>query len=270
MRILVQGNQVFVRANAAAYEPGRPVLVFVHGAGGSGAHWLTQYEALKERFSLVIPDLPGHGASAGAPVATVAGLAGWLRELLAGMRPGPRLEDVVVVGHSLGGAVALEYALAGHPLRGLGLISTGARLRVSPLVFEALRQAGPETWADAALGMFYGSNLPPPVLAAARDELLATPRETCLADFAAADAWDAMARVSAIGVPTLIAGGDADAATPVKYARFLAEQITGAALHVGPGVGHMPMLESPAWLAALLADFAGRLAGEPSGARPAP
>jgi pimeloyl-ACP methyl ester carboxylesterase len=158
----------------------------------------------------------------------VAELAGFVREQVAntlGSLDAPH----VVLGHSMGGAVALEYALAAPPgLRALALVSTGARLRVHPSILAAFAPDGDAMWPPAAASAdARGFGLPTSV-----------PRATALSDWHAANAFDRMARVHEIGTPTLILVGDADQLTPVKYARFLHERIRGSQLVVLPDAGH--------------------------------
>src|SRR5207245_2067455 len=109
--------------------------------GGTGDVWTRQLEGLADVARVVAPDLPRHGQSGGAPRASirecVAFVAGFLDAL--------SVRHVVLGGHSMGGAVAQEFALT-YPERvdGLILVGTGARLRVLPRLLELLATDAPE------------------------------------------------------------------------------------------------------------------------------
>jgi pimeloyl-ACP methyl ester carboxylesterase len=79
----------------------------------------------------------------------------------------------------------------------------------------------------------------------AREALRETGADVLRSDFLACDRFDVMDRLQEIEVPTLVIGGSADKLTPIKYNRFLSEQIPGAQLVTVEGAGHMVMLERP-------------------------
>ena len=126
MRIIVDGNETFVGTGGREFDPALPAVVFLHGAGLDHSVW-----ALLARWfahhgcGVLAPDLPGHGRSAGAPLASIAALADWTAALVdaAGAR------TARLVGHSMGSLIALETA-ARHPdkVNGLGLIATAAAM----------------------------------------------------------------------------------------------------------------------------------------------
>ena len=94
---------------AAWLEAGSgPRLGLLHGAGGAADLWRRQLDGLGDVARVVAPDLLGHGPLGGRGKPSVAGYAEWLEGFLAVLDAGP----VVVVGHSMGGAVALTHALA--------------------------------------------------------------------------------------------------------------------------------------------------------------
>ena len=113
-----------------------PPLVLVHGAGGSADLWDPQLDGLADVARVVAPDLPGHGRAPGQGKPSIAAYAEWLGTFLGTLRAG----RAVVVGHSMGGAVAQALALrAPGRLAGLVLIGTGAKLRVLPRLVDLLR-----------------------------------------------------------------------------------------------------------------------------------
>ncbi len=226
-----------------------PPLVLVHGAGGTHRHWPEAVRALPGRRVIAL-DLPGHGDSPGPPAGDVAGYA---RSVL-GLMDALGIGAAVVAGHSMGGAVALTLALeAPARLAGLGLVATGARLRVSTAVLQAT--ANPAALAGAAdslaawsFGASAGDALRREFVAG----FLANAPGVVHGDFAACDAFDVVARLGAIRAPALVVCGTEDRLTPPRYSEFLRDHIAGARLEVIPGAGHLVMLEAPAEVARLL------------------
>ena len=125
-------------------------LVFVHGAGSSS---LAFYYPLRHFRNSKAIDLPGHPT--GKACTTIEGYVEWVR----GFNTARRYKDVVLCGHSMGGAIAQLYALR-YPdeLRGLILIGTGARLRVHPDYLNIAKQPGEDNsgWLEGQKGYFEG------------------------------------------------------------------------------------------------------------------
>jgi pimeloyl-ACP methyl ester carboxylesterase len=103
-----------------AGPPDGPAIVLVHGTRLSRGAWAAQVALLGGQFRLIVPDLPGHGSLAGVPF-TLAGAAESLAEVIDEAAGG----RAIVVGHSLGGYVAMELA-ARSPERVAGLVLAGA------------------------------------------------------------------------------------------------------------------------------------------------
>jgi pimeloyl-ACP methyl ester carboxylesterase len=228
-----------------------PTLVLVHGSGGSAAVWAHQLDGLAGVARVVAIDLPGHGRSAGEAPATIAASVAVVRGLVEALD----LPTVVLGGHSMGGAVAQAFALAhADRLAGLVLIGTGARLRVLPEIIDTLERdhpAGVRLVADLAVG----AGAPAGVKTSVHETTLAAPPRSLIADFRACDAFDVIADLGTIAVPTLVVCGAEDRLTPPKYADFLRQRIPGARLVVVPGAGHYVQLERPAETTAALRDF---------------
>src|SRR5262249_28428574 len=117
-------------------------LVCVHGAGSNGNTWHRQLAAFAERHSPLAFDFPGHGRSGGTE--SLKSIVAY-RDCLAAFLDALRARPCVLVGRSMGGAVAMDYALA-HPgrVRALVLVASAAQ-------FE-LPQTSLETWRNVMLG----------------------------------------------------------------------------------------------------------------------
>ncbi|MBM3122848.1 MAG: alpha/beta hydrolase, partial [Chloroflexi bacterium] len=167
------------------------------------------------------------------------------------------LPPAVVVGHSMGGALALSLALdAPERTAGIVLVGSGARLRVHPLLLEAAASGGLPTETLATLvSWWYSPNAPPRLQELAMRVLAATNMAVLHADLSACDGFDVMQRLGTIERPALVVVGEDDGMTPVKYARFLSENLPGARLEIIPAAGHMVMLEQPAAVERVLSDW---------------
>jgi pimeloyl-ACP methyl ester carboxylesterase len=170
--------------------------------------------------------------------------------------------DYIVVGHSLGGAVAIEHALEAPPrLKGIVLLATGARLRVHPMILQLFEQvkASGQKIPPLPPGLYEQDADPALVEKASKDREL-TPIDTGGADWRAADSFDRMSDLGDVRVPALIVAGTNDALTPAKYAEFMHTQLPNSELHVMEGAGHMLVMERVAEVAGWIAGFVERLA----------
>src|SRR4051794_38458705 len=135
MQLSVKGTDIFVATGGVAFEAARPTTVLLHGAGfdptprGLRDRWFAHHG-----FGVLGPDLPGHGRSGGAGLATIAEMADWTRDLL----DAAGAAKARLVGHSMGSLIALETA-ARHPARvsAIDLIATAATMTVGPDLLKA-------------------------------------------------------------------------------------------------------------------------------------
>lgn len=229
-------------------------LVFVHGSGDSAQVWEPLIARLPEVESVAL-DLPGHGAlvgQSGGPETTVRDYAVFVRDEI--MRRD--LTQPTLVGHSLGGAIALQVALEWPALVSrLALIGSGARLRVAPAFLAEARDAGPYG-VPAVTRMAFA-----PEHAAQADVYQAQRAPTApgalFRDLAACDHFDVLAEVERITQPTLLVVGAEDRMTPPKYAEYLHARLRESVLVVIADAGHYAQIEQPqavadalsAWLA---------------------
>ncbi len=223
-------------------------LLFIHGAGGRADQWKDQVKAVAASVAV---DLPGHGRSEGTAYHRISHYADFIRRFIQVL--GLKTVEVVPVGHSMGGAVALQLALdAPGAFAALGLVSTGARLRVWPETIERFSRGEHDFgFIEAA----YHQEAPPVLVQEARRQWSQTPPEVIAADLQACDRFDVMERLGEIKLPVLVTCGTGDRLTPVKYSRYLAENLPDAVLRLVEKSGHMLMLEAPAQLNRILLDF---------------
>ncbi len=224
---------------AARGETGVPV-VFVHGAGDSHLSWNGQLAALADVARTYALDLPGHGRSTGAGRRSIYDYAVAVCEFMDKLG----LERAVVVGVSMGGAIAQTIGLE-FPDRvlGLGLLGTGARLRVAPAFLEGLRNNFTET-AHILVEYYYDAGASEEMKQRSEQQLLHSGPRVVYDDYVACDGFSVITRIGQVRAPTLILCGSADRMTPVKYSQYLAAQIPNAELKIIVGAGHMVMIQA--------------------------
>jgi pimeloyl-ACP methyl ester carboxylesterase len=229
-------------------------LVFIHGAGGTHRVWRYQTSALPGSLAL---DLPGHPTGKGYQ--TISEYADSLTQAILDRK----LTSVVLVGHSMGGAITIEIALA-HPqfLSGIALVGSGARLRVAPLIMDEVNRDYTHA-AEIIAEWAYSPKADPRLKKASIEELLEVPATVTYGDFRACDHFDRMNYISRIDLPTLIVCGEDDALTPVKYSQYMKDRIRNARIVIIPHAGHSVMLEKPDELNNALRSFLPELRPSP-------
>ena len=249
-----------------------PTVVFCHGVTLSSRVWAKQFDAFPAAgFRTIAYDARGHGESrTGDTGHSLDNLADDLRNVLEGLD----VHDAILVGHSMGGMTVQAFAIR-HPdvlrarVRGLVLQSTAAHNLVSSArrVRTGIGQiigAGPSigtVMGQRNLGFLlarigFGNDPIPSHVEATRQMLAECSSETTREAVAALLSLDLTAGLPSLRVPTLVLVGTADALTPPRDARRIAELIPGARLVEFPGAGHMLMYERADAVDALIMDFA--------------
>jgi pimeloyl-ACP methyl ester carboxylesterase len=251
MKLKVDGGTVFATSGGVDFDPAKPAVIFLHGAGFDRTVWRlqTRWFANHGRCVLAV-DFPAHGWSDGDALSSIAAMADWTAALIdtAGLR------SAALVGHSMGALVALETA-ARFPdkVRALGLCGVAAEMPVHP---EMLESARANTLKVQELMTFWGmgnalhkGGMVSPGLWLRRESLAVLSRNkpgVIHNDLAACNAYkEALARAPAIKCPTVLVLGDGDLMTPAAKAKPVAAAIAGARTTVLPSCGHFMMVERP-------------------------
>ncbi len=253
-----------------------PLLVMVHGIAGSSSTWVPVMPLLAERFTVIAPDLLGHGESA-KPRGdySLGAYASGIRDLLGVLGH----ERATVVGHSLGGGIAMQFAYQFPQMaeRLVLVASGGLGKEVTPLL-RALTVPGSEYVLPFVLRRELHDVLGVAGRAVGRFGVRADPFLT--------EVWQAWARLTDVRaqrafihtiravidiagqrvsardrlylaheVPTMVIWGDRDQVIPVAHAHAAHELIPGSRLEVVEGAGHFLPIERPELLDRLLRDF---------------
>ncbi|HEX2441473.1 MAG TPA: alpha/beta fold hydrolase [Methylomirabilota bacterium] len=232
---------------------GEPLL-FLHGAGGGG-RWLTFQEKLAERFDVLAPSHPGHGASAAAEwIEHISDLAFHYLDLLDTLE----LPRVHLVGASFGGWIAAEMAtMASHRLASMTLIDpVGIKVEgwIYPFLFA---MELPQLVATVFHNPMAALALAPPDMSIETLAVLYR-QNTALARVA----WNPYLynpllrrRLARISAPTLLCWGAHDRLAPMICAEAWRKEIPGATLRVFDESGHVPHIEEPEAVAAAVIEF---------------
>ncbi len=254
---MVKTKKMNGRAVTFRHEAGEgPALICIHGSADNHHVYDAFMDATggRERYAI---NMPGRAGTDGPPLTSVAEMERFLRDFI----DSEVQRDYVVVGHSLGGAVALEHALTSPPgLGGIVLLATGARLRVHPMIlqlFEQVKATGQKI-SPLPPGLYEQGADPALIEKASKDREL-TPLETGGSDWRAADRFDRMSDIGGVAVPVLIVAGTMDALTPPKYAEYMHAQMPNSELHVIRGAGHMLVMERAGEIAEWLDSFVSRI-----------
>lgn len=258
MKLSVAGQEAFIATGGREFDPALPAVVLLHGAGFDHSTWALHSRWFAHHgFSVLAPDLPGHGRSAGPALRSIAEMADWTAALLESVQAA----KARLIGHSMGSLIALETA-ARHPAKvsALGLIGTAATMSVGPDLLKAA-EANDEAAIDmvSIWGLGYsaelGGSLAPGLWmhAGAQSILKHCLPGVLFSDLSACNSYqDALSAAAGITVPTTLILGERDMMTPAKAGKALAAAIPHARTVILPGAGHMMMAERPDELLAAL------------------
>ena len=254
-----------------------PVIMLIHGMASGARTWDRVLPLLGEQFQVIAPDLLGHGDSDKPKVAdySLGAYASGIRDLLTALGH----ERATIVGHSLGGGVALQFAYQ-FPERceRLVLVSSGglgrevnAILRAAAVPgFEHILRVFSGSWVTGAgagaarllrrVGLKPGTDAKQSWLslrsladAPTRAAFTATVRSVIAAGGQRVSAVDRLYLAAA--VPTLLVWGDCDRIIPVAHAQATHERIEGSRLEIVEGAGHYPHRDAPDRFSDVLQEF---------------
>jgi pimeloyl-ACP methyl ester carboxylesterase len=269
--VRIHGHRVAFRLAGSG-----PLIVLVHGITGNSAQWEGVMELLRDRYTVFAPDLLGHGESA-KPRGdySLGAYASGIRDLLIGLAA----EPATVVGHSLGGGIAMQLAYQFPERCGrLVLISSGGIGREVHPLLRAASLPGSEIVlplltharlldAGAAVGRALGTlglQTGPDIAEAARGYASLNDGEARAAFLHTIRAVidPTGQRVSAVdrlylaeAMPSLIIWGEDDRIIPSSHAEIAHTAMPGSRLELIPGAGHFPQVTHPIPIARLLSDF---------------
>ena len=261
MLLRVAGNDVYAYTGSRRFDAALPTVVFVHGAANDHSVWALQsrYFAHHGRNVLAV-DLPGHGRSDGAALASVEAIADWLP----GVLDAAGAPTAALVGHSLG-SLAVLAAAARHPGRvtKIALVGPAVPMPVSDVLLDAARADDHVAyelingWSYSPGKQLGGNQVPGLWLTGSGMRLLERNRPGVLyTDLAACNAYaDGLDAATAVRCPALLILGARDLMAPPKSAQALAAALPDKRVVTLADCGHALMAEQPDAVLEALAAF---------------
>ncbi len=258
--VVIDGVATFLHHTGATTLPEEPpasdrgeVVLCLHGTGRHGGDFAGLLGALADAHSPIAFDQPGHGRSGSLDS---LGAVDRMRDFTRALTEKLSLRPHVLLGHSVGAAVALDYALTfPDAVRGLVICSAGSGfdfpddfLQNARLVTEGKRRRDfdPEAFAKDA---------DPKVMRAAFMAGMKTDPRASYGDLLACDGWQRADELSQIQVPTLILHGDAERGSVVARANQLIDRLPNGRKAVIAKAGEMLLYEQPEAVAAEVRSF---------------
>ncbi|HVA75410.1 MAG TPA: alpha/beta hydrolase [Acidimicrobiales bacterium] len=255
---------------------GRPLLL-IHGVTLQAGVWSPQFHLMADRYRVLAMDVRGHGKS-------VAGSDGFGRTVaardVATVLDHLDLRDVIIVGHSMGGMITMEFAgdfpdELGDRVAGLVFMDTAAHQILPRAVLPVAKLLGRQVHTRFSAGkavpersfgdddvswlmtrVAFGRNPSAKAIAQVRGYLEDVPQSTSLPSWVDLLDHDARDALRATKTPSLVLVGSRDLLTPVYAAKRIASFLPDARFEVLEGAGHQLMQERPYEVARLLDEFA--------------
>jgi pimeloyl-ACP methyl ester carboxylesterase len=268
----IAGSPAYCYTGGKAWDDAKPTAVFIHGAQNDHSVWALQTRYFAHHgWNVLAVDLPGHGRSSGAPLASVEAMADWIVALLD--RAGAR--QALLVGHSMGSLVALETAhRAPARVAGLALLGTAFPMKVAPMLLDAARDDVDAAirmvnlWSHAGIAQkpaFPGPGAWTLGGSARLMERIAArnPAKVFHIDFTACNAYaNGDAAAQSVRCPVLFVVAERDVMTPGKAAQGLIGAVADGRVVRIAASGHQMMAEQPDAVLSALYTFAGGIAVE--------
>ncbi|PWA12818.1 hypothetical protein DCC39_04015 [Pueribacillus theae] len=209
-------------------------FVFIHGAGGTKNKWRSIIPVLGENENICL-DLPSHGENKAEQCETIEDYANVLSASLT--------EDCIVVGHSMGGLVALELGARSDKVKGIVLAASSYKLPVHPNIIATLREG---TFPDFLFRASYAKGASQDLLEEEEQELDNSPTDVAMKDFQACDNYKiGKETLKQLQKPILAVIGDEDRLIPPNTEEELKALNPHVQVAKIEGAGHYIALEKP-------------------------
>ncbi len=251
MYLEVNGQRVFAATGGRPFDPARPCVVFLHGAGMDHSIWVLPARWFaRHGYGVLALDLPGHGRSTGEPLASIEALADWVIAVLDALG----VERAALAGHSMGSLTTLDAA-GRYPerVRAAALIGTSFPMPVNDQLLAAAAandHAALEmlnifgharsalTGGNEQIGM-WNPGMGIRLLESARPGVVHTDLSACN------DYRSGLEVAARVQCPTTLILGDRDVMTPPRNAQALVQTLPGAKVVTLAGSGHSLYNEKP-------------------------
>ncbi len=221
-------------------------LLFIHGAGNDGSVWTNIEKRLSKKYKIYTPNLPGHAGEKGL-CKSIEEYAEWIADYTEKLN----LFDVVLIGHSMGGAISIK-ASKNNRVASLIVVGSGLKLPVSSKILTGLKNDLDRTVEMIAKWSFSKKALDSLKIEAM--DMMLKNGNIILNDFEACNNYQGYQDVKEIKIPSLVVVGDSDVMTPINLANEAGKYL-GCRIMIIENAGHMVQLENPNALADAIEDF---------------
>lgn len=264
MKHELQGEMVHIATGGLDFDNSKPVLLFLHGSGQSHLTWVLQSRYFAHRgFAVLAPDLPGHGLSAGTPIARIEEMADWCVALLNSLG----VASATFVAHSQGVLITLDAA-ARYPehVAGLALIAGAMAIPVNDMLVEMAKSKSEKafammtSWGHGPAAHKFDNTQPGHAFLGYGRRVMAQNEDAALhADLVACNSYDGgPAAAAAVTQPSICLIAGRDRMTPAKVGHRMAASIPGAQTQTFDRAGHFLPAEFPLEVNETLSTFLAR------------
>ena len=286
-KVTIKNHQISYSFNGISGDIGSPKIVLIHGAGGQEIDWPMAWRSPKDQtkamgltpsnhgvarlfnaglddYSIYAVDLPGHGKSEGKSKSSIDEYSNDIIDFIDAME----LENVCLVGHSMGAAIALNASLNQHwRICSVVAIGGAGKMIVNDAILEGLKNNF-ETTVDSIVKYSWhkktGAVADSEQMAGyfrekAKQRMLDAGSKTVHGDFLACSNFDLSARLEEIAVPVLVIASDCDRMVPLKVSREMAEKLPNSEFVSLENCGHFQHIEQTAKVAGELVTFLSKL-----------
>jgi pimeloyl-ACP methyl ester carboxylesterase len=268
---VVKSFEYFNTNIAYRIEGSGEAIVLFHGFGEDSNIWNTQVDHLKEKYTIIVPDIPGSGKSDMLEGLSQAVTLGDYAVCIQALLLHEKVEECYIFGHSMGGYITLAFVeLYPNLVKGFGLIHSSAyadndeKKQNRQRGIELMEEYGAHAFLKNTIPTLFGAAFKeqhPQVVQGLIDEAQHFTKEACQQYYTAMMTRpDRHLALKNSKVPVLFVAGTEDVAAPLNDVLEQSKLPPISYIHVLDKVGHMGMIEAPAKLNHYLEEFVSRLA----------
>ena len=286
-KVDIKNYEISYSYNGVARGGSNSTIVLIHGAGGQGIDWprawrnanahaksmgltpsnqgvIKLFNAGLDDYSIYAVDLPGHGKSDGKSKSTIDEYSIDIIDFLDAME----LENVCLVGHSMGAAIALNASLSQHwRICSVVAIGGASKMIVNDSILEGLQNTFEATvdnivkysWHKQTGAIADSQQMAAYFREKAKKRILTAGSRTVHGDFLACSRFDLNDRLEEISVPVLVIASDCDRMVPLHVSKEMAEKLPNAQFVTLEGCGHFQHIEQTSRVATEVSNFLGNV-----------
>jgi pimeloyl-ACP methyl ester carboxylesterase len=264
MFIDFKGAKTYINTGGKNIDTDKTTLCFIHGSGQNHISFVQQSRYFANKgYSVIVPDLPGHGFSEGTPCSSIKENAEWIFDLFKELN----LNDIVYLGHSQGCLTGLELN-KNHPklLKGITFIAGSNTIPVNQFLIDLASKDFKKayrmmvTWGHGKDGAMFTSNMPGHALIGEGFNIMNMNNEKTLKiDLEACNKYDDGVDASKkINIPALAVLAKFDQMTPLKSGKKFTDLLNNCELKI-LDCGHFLQAERPKELNKFISSYLRKL-----------